>query len=75
MRIIFNDDTLYVDVEGNIGQIELNIIKKRLFSILDQYEVDNIIVNTNNVFNLKENRFNSFVDEYYKRYSGNILIN
>ena len=29
----------------------MNYIKKRVFSVLDQYEVGNVIVNTKNVFN------------------------
>lgn len=74
MRIIFNDDTLYVDIEGNIGVLEMNIIKSRVFSILDQYEVDNIVVNFKEVFNLNKKTISSFIEEYHKKYNGNIRV-
>lgn len=75
MRIIFKDDILYVDIEGNIGNIEFNIVKSRIFSILDQYEVENIVVNTYNIFNLNRKDMNSFVKEFHMKYNINILVN
>ena len=72
MRMIFDNDTLYVDIEGEVGQIEMNYIKKRVFSVLDQYEVGNVIVNTKNVFN--NLKIKSLVKEYKDKYNGNFLV-
>lgn len=74
MRIIFNDDTLYVDIVGNIGALEMNIIKSRVFSILNQYEVDNIVVNFKEVFNLNKKTISNFIEEYHKKYNGKISV-
>lgn len=72
MRIIFKDDILYVDIEGSVGNMELSVVKRRLFSILEQYEVDNVVVNARNVFNKKN--MTSLLEEYHEKYNGNIYV-
>ncbi len=74
MRMIFNDDVLYVDVEGEIGYLEMDVIKNRVFSVLDQYEVDNIVVNFENAFNFNKKSISTFIREYHQKYSGSISV-
>lgn len=74
MNMIYKDDTLFVDLVGVVGYKEVNMTKQRLFSVLDQYEVDNVVVNVRKAFKINRNVMNSFVNDYHKNYSGNLLI-
>jgi UTP:GlnB (protein PII) uridylyltransferase len=74
MNMIYKDDTLFVDLVGEVGMKEINMMKERVFSVLNQYEVDNVVINVKNTFRLNRNVMNTFIDEYHKNYKGNILI-
>ncbi len=74
MNMIYKDDTLYVDLSGDVGAKEMIMMKERVFSVLNQYDVDNVVINVKSVFKLNRNMMNSFVNEYKKNYKGNILI-
>lgn len=74
MNMIYKDDTLYVDLSGEVGSREMSIMKERVFSVLNQYDVDNVVINVKSVFKLNRHMMNSFVNEYKKNYKGNILI-
>lgn len=74
MNMIYKDDTLYVDLSGDVGAKEMVMMKERVFSVLNQYDVDNVVINVKSVFKLNRNMMNSFVNEYKKNYKGNILI-
>lgn len=74
MNMIYKDDTLYVDLSGDVGAKEMLMMRDRVFSILNQYDVDNVVINVKSVFKLNRNMMNSFVNEYKKNYKGNILI-
>ncbi len=74
MNMIYQDDTLYVDLSGELGAKEMNIMRERVFSVLNQYEVDNVVINAKGVFKLNRHMMNSFVNEYKRNYKGNILI-
>jgi UTP:GlnB (protein PII) uridylyltransferase len=74
MDMIYKDDTLFVDLIGIVGIKEVDVMKERVFSILNQYEVDNIVINLRNAFKINKNMMNSFINEYHKKYKGSILI-
>ncbi len=74
MNMIYKDDTLYVDLSGDIGAREMSMMKERVFSVLNQYDVDNVVINVKSVFKFNRNMMNSFVNEYKRHYKGNILI-
>lgn len=74
MNMVYKDDTLYVDMVGSIGANEIRMLKSRLYSVLDQYEVDNVIINVKNTFSLNRNLFNSFVRDYHRNYNGHLTI-
>jgi UTP:GlnB (protein PII) uridylyltransferase len=74
MDMIYKDDTLFVDLIGIVGIKEVDVMKERVFSILNQYEVDNVVINLKNAFKINKNMMNNFINEYHKNYKGNILI-
>ena len=73
MNIYYTDNTLYVNLNEYIDDMNLNILKSRVFNILDDYDIENIVLNI--ITNNKNNYLiDDFIKEYRKKYNGNILI-
>lgn len=73
MNIYYTDNTLYVNLNDYIDDMNLNILKSRVFNILDDYDIENIVLNI--ITNNKNNYLiDDFIKEYRKKYNGNILI-
>ena len=72
--MVFKDDTLYIDLKGDMDIIDLNILKTRIFSVLSQYSIDNIVLNTAGAFNLNRRAINSIKRECESKYFGSFKI-
>lgn len=70
MNIFYSDDTLFVDL---YGKVEVNSVKARIFKILNEYEIPNIIVNINEVYECIGS-INKLKTDYSKMYNGSIKI-
>lgn len=73
MNIYYNDGTLFVNFSDTINNDNISLLKRRVFTILDDYDIGNIVLkiisnNKNNVL------IDDFIKEYHKKYQGNILI-
>ena len=75
MNIRYIDNELYIDLIGEISNNEVEIMKNRIFNILNIINIDNIIINVDNLFNLSKDIFNDFLFEYHKLYKGTVVIN
>ena len=71
MNIYYTDKTLYVNLESDLDINLLMDLKNKVFGILDDYNIENIVIkkNYNNTLLLDE-----FVNEYKNKYNGNIKI-
>lgn len=74
MNMIYENDTLYVDLEGDMDIREVSILKERLFSVLDQYDIYNVVLNTKNSIGLNKKKINLIKKEYKGRYNGNFKV-
>ena len=72
--MVFKDDTLYIDLKGDMDIIDLNILKTRIFSVLSQYSIDNIVLNTAGAFNLNRRAINNIKRECESKYFGSFKI-
>ena len=73
MNIYYMDNTLYVNLNDYIDDINVNTLKSRVFNILDDYDIENIVLNI--ITNNKDNYLiDEFIKEYHKKYNGNLLI-
>ena len=73
MNIYYMNNTLYVNLEDYLDDISINNLKSRVFNILDDYDINNIVLNI--ISNNKDNYLiNDFISEYHKKYKGNLLI-
>lgn len=73
MNIFYTGDTLYINVEDEVNNLTLNKLKSRVFGILDDYNIDNVVLN---VISEKQNNFllNDFISSYHDKYSGNLIV-
>ena len=72
--MVFKDDTLYIDLKGDMDIVDLNILKTRIFSVLSQYSIDNIVLNTAGAFNLNRRAINNIKRECESKYFGSFKI-
>ena len=67
------NNTLYVNLNDYIDDIIINQLKSRVFNILDDYDIKNIVLNI--ITNNKDNYLiDEFIKEYHNKYNGNLLI-
>lgn len=70
MDIFYSDDTLFVDL---YGKVEVSRVKNKVFKILNEYNIPNIVVNFNEVYECIGS-INTLKTDYNKVYTGNIKI-
>lgn len=73
MEIFYKKDTLYVDIDDYVDQELVRDVRRKVFSIIDDYDIDNIVLNI-----IGDNRnsqlLDDFIDEYRSKYGGNMTI-
>ena len=53
--------------------LKINTLKKRVFGILNDYDIENIVLNL--ISNTKNSYLlDDFIEEYNKKYHGNLVI-
>ena len=73
MEIYYKKDTLYVNVDEYLNNSSMSNIRKRVFSIIDDYDIENIVLNI--IGNVENNELlDDFIREYKMKYDGNIKI-
>ena len=73
MEIYYKKDTLYVNVDEYLNSSSMSNIRKRVFSIIDDYDIENIVLNI--IGNVENNELlDDFIREYKMKYDGNIKI-
>ena len=51
LNIFYNDNTLYVNLDEYLDDYVLNKLKKRVFNILEDYDIENIVLNIVTIIN------------------------
>lgn len=74
MNIFYTNNTLYVDINGEINDNYIFSLRKRVFSILQDYDIKNIVLNI--ISDEKDNiLLNEFIMEYKNKFKGHITLN
>lgn len=71
MEMIYQNDTLFVDLSGDI---DIENVRTKLFSVAGLYKIKTIVVSATDVFNYKRSVFSELKDDYSRIYGGNIVI-
>lgn len=72
MEVYYKNETLFVDVTNDITIDTIALMEKRIFRIIEDYGVNNIIIS---IFgNSNKDLLNRFKKNYYHHYKGFLLI-
>ncbi len=73
MEIYYKKDTLFVNVDEYLNGSSMSNIRKKVFSIIDDYDIENIVLNI--IGNVEDTQLlDNFIREYKMKYDGNITI-
>lgn len=72
--IEFTKNTLFIDIEGPINKKNISKLKKKLYYIVEEYSVGDIILNIQKSNSIDEVALYEFLDEYDELYGGNITV-
>lgn len=73
MDIFYTNETLYVNM-NKIDKSAINIMQKRVFRIIEDYDIDNIVLRIPKIYDAKSDLFSPFVSAYRKKHNGNLKI-
>lgn len=73
MKIYYKKDTLFVNLDESIDNGVIRDMKKKVFNIIDDYDIDNIVLNIMNEVN-DETLLNNFINEYKSKYDGHLTV-
>ena len=73
LNIFYNDNTLYVNLDEYLDDYVLNKLKKRVFNILEDYDIENIVLN---IVTSNKNSYllDDFIREHKKKFRGNLIV-
>lgn len=71
--IYYTNETLYVKM-NNITSATVNIMQKRVFRIIEDYNIDNIVLRIPKLYDDNSDILSSFVNAYHKIHNGNLRI-
>lgn len=74
MKMIYINETLYVNIEERINFSMIKKLKSRLFNIIDSYAISNIELNILNNERYDTSLITELLDEYNRKYSGKLII-
>ncbi len=72
--IIYNRETLYILVEGNLNKKNISKLKERLYNIVKTYNILNIILDVKKTNIMDEVAFYNFLDDYDMKYDGKLKV-
>ncbi len=72
--IEYSRDTLYVNLEGIVNKKNIQILKKKLYCILDEYNILDIVINIQNTRMIDKDEFYELLDDYDIKYGGNLEV-
>ncbi len=73
-EIEFSKNTLYVNLEGNVNRDNLIKLKGKIYYVIDEYNVFDIVTNVQNSEYVDTIAFYNFLDEYDIKYGGNLIV-
>lgn len=73
-EIEFSRNTLYVSMKGIANKKNILELKRKLYYILNEYGVTDIIIDIKDVASLDKESFYDMLDDYDMKYGGNLSV-
>lgn len=73
-EIEYSRDTLYINLEGMVNKKNIQVLKRKLYHILDEYAIMDIVIDIKNTRLLDKDAFYELLDDYDIQYGGNLEV-
>lgn len=73
-EIEFSKNTLYVSVKGMANKKNIIELKRKLYYILNEYGIADIVIDIKDVAFLDKETFYDMLDDYDIKYGGNLSV-
>ena len=72
--IEYSRNTLYINVTGIVNKKNVGELKRKMYYIIDEYGISDIVIDIKGVINMDKDAFYQFLDDYDEVYGGNLNI-
>lgn len=72
--IIYTKDTLIVNLSGRMSRKSIEKLRVRLYQIIKDYDIDNIVLNIRDITKFDNVVFNELLNDYYDNFSGEVKV-
>lgn len=72
--LIYSDDVLYVNVEGNLNKRGVANLQRKMYSAISSYGIEDIVIDIKGANKIDKAAFYDMLDDYDSRYGGNLKI-
>lgn len=73
-EIEFSKNMLYVDVKGLANQKNIQELKRKIYYIINEYGITDIVIDIKDVVLLDKEAFYDMLDDYDIKYGGNLNV-
>ncbi len=73
MNIFYTNETLYINIDSPIDEYLIKVLKKRLYNIINDYDIDNIVLTVIKEFKTSP-LILELVNEYHNKFHGKLVV-
>lgn len=73
-EFVYHNRTLFINLSGDYNRKTIGALKNKMYSIIDQYGIDDIIINKQMISNMDNNAFYDMLDDYDVKYGGKLIV-
>jgi len=73
-EFIYHNSILFVNLRGDYNRKSIGNLKNKLYSIIDQYGINDIVIDRKLISNIDDNAFYDMLDDYDIKYGGNLIV-
>jgi len=70
----YTKETLIINLSGILDETTLTDLKRKVFTIIDEYKIENIILNGKNLTLINQPLLTAFLESYQDKYDGKLII-
>lgn len=70
----YSRETLFVHIEGVIHYEEMKRLKHKMYRIINEYGINDIVIDIKKATNIDTDAFYEFIEDYQDQYSGSMKV-
>lgn len=73
-EFVYHNQTLFVNLNGQYNSKNISTLKRKLYSIIDQYGINEIIIDRKQITTIDSGAFYDMLDDYDVKYGGSLIV-